>query len=61
MDADDNIKFERTGSALRRATKFNPRDLPCPTCGQANRLTPADQTKGYQCDKCANLAEGLGW
>jgi hypothetical protein len=44
-------------SALRRASKSNPRNLPCPTCGWPNRLTPADVARGYQCDSCANAEE----
>ena len=48
-------------SALRRACKENPRNLPCPTCGQPNRLTPVDRSKGYQCDECADAAEGFGY
>lgn len=44
-------------SALRVATKDNPRNLPCPTCGWPNRLTPADEAQGYQCDSCANATE----
>jgi hypothetical protein len=47
-------------SALRAATPDNPRNLPCPTCGQPNRLTPADRALGYQCDTCADRAE-RGW
>jgi hypothetical protein len=47
-------------SALRAATKSNPRNLPCPNCGRKNRLTPADRARGYQCDSCANEAE-RGW
>lgn len=46
-------------SALRRAGRSNPRNLPCPTCGEPNRLTPADKAKGYQCDECADRAEGF--
>jgi hypothetical protein len=45
-------------SALRRASKSNPRNLPCPTCGAKNVLTPADRARGYQCDRCADIAEG---
>lgn len=45
-------------SALRRATKGNPRNLPCPTCKQPNRLTPKDKRLGYQCDECARIDEG---
>jgi hypothetical protein len=45
-------------SALYPATKDNPRNLPCPTCGKPNRLTPRDRAKHYQCDECADRAEG---
>jgi len=44
-------------SALRASTRNNPRNLPCPTCKQPNRLTPADASRGYQCDSCADRAE----
>ena len=47
-------------SALRAAGKGNPRNLPCPTCREPNRLTPADVRRGYQCDACADAAEGRG-
>lgn len=47
-------------SALRAASKRNPRNLPCPNCGAPNRLTPADRARGYQCDACADAAEGYG-
>lgn len=45
-------------SALRASSKRNPRNLPCPNCGKPNRLTPADKARGYQCDTCADRAEG---
>jgi hypothetical protein len=48
-------------SALRAASKSNPRNLPCPTCGEPNRITPADRARGYQCDACADRAEGIGY
>lgn len=44
-------------SALRASSASNPRNLPCPNCGQPNRLTPADKARGYQCDPCADRAE----
>lgn len=44
-------------SALRAATKTNPRNRPCPTCKRKNMLTPADVARGYQCDRCADQAE----
>ncbi len=47
-------------SALRAARKGNPRNLPCPTCKAPNRLTPEDARRGYQCDRCADAAEGFG-
>jgi hypothetical protein len=49
-------------SALRAASKRNPRNKPCPTCGQKNVLTPEDVALGYQCNRCADKAErGLAW
>lgn len=48
-------------SALRAASKQNPRNLPCPTCGAKNRLTPADRAKGYQCNACADRDERGGF
>ena len=59
----DGVGFAEPGgnSALRAATKRNPRNLPCPTCGAKNRLTPADRARGYQCDACADRAEGGGY
>lgn len=44
-------------SALRRASRHNPRNLSCPTCKRRNVLTPADRARGYQCDSCADRAE----
>lgn len=44
-------------SALRASSKTNPRNLPCPTCGGSNLLTPADVAQGYQCDSCADRTE----
>ena len=44
-------------SALRAASKSNPRNLPCPSCGAKNVLTPEDRAHGYQCDRCADRAE----
>jgi hypothetical protein len=46
-------------SALYAAGPDNPRSLPCPTCGRENVLTPRDRAAGYQCDRCADAAEGL--
>lgn len=56
----DRLHFADPGgrSALRAAGPGNPRNLPCPTCGSSNRLTPADVALGYQCDRCADRDEG---
>lgn len=59
---EDRMRFADPGgrSALRAASSRNPRNLPCPTCKEPNRLTPADKAKGYQCDGCADRDEGRG-
>lgn len=59
---DDLCTFADPGgrSALRAASPDNPRNLPCPTCGEENTLTPQDRAMGYQCDSCADAAE-RGW
>ena len=51
-------RFKNSRSALRAATRRNPRIHPCPTCGQPNKLTAADVQRGYQCDECADKEEG---
>ena len=57
---DYDLSFAGEGSALRAASASNPRNLPCPSCERPNRLTPADMAQGYQCDPCADMAEGIG-
>lgn len=47
-------------SVLRAAGPGNPRNLPCPTCGAKDRLTPKDVALGYQCDSCADALEQGG-
>lgn len=58
----DEPEFADPGgrSALRAATRNNPRNLPCPNCGAPDRLTPKDRDLGYQCDSCADRDE-RGW
>lgn len=58
-DLIDGVGFADPGgrSALRAATKENPRIHPCPTCRRPNRLTAIDVDRGYQCDRCADDAE----
>jgi hypothetical protein len=48
-------------SALRAASKKNPRNLPCPTCHEPNRLTPRDKALHYQCDECSDRDETGGF
>jgi len=57
----DGVGFAQEGSALRAETRENPRNLPCPTCGAENVLTPLDVARSYQCDRCADAAEGFGY
>jgi hypothetical protein len=59
----DGVGFADEGgnSALRAETPSNPRNLPCPSCGDENVLTPLDVKKGYQCNRCADEAEGTCW
>lgn len=61
-DYDDRSDFADPGgrSALRAATRRNPRNRPCPNCKAKNRLTSADVALGYQCDQCADRAERGG-
>lgn len=60
-DASRRVRFAHpsSGSALRASSRRNPRNLPCPSCKQPNRLTPADVRNGYQCDACADREEGV--
>jgi hypothetical protein len=55
----DGVGFAYPGgeSALRAATEDNPRNRPCPTCGEENRLTRLDEMHHYQCDCCAEKEE----
>lgn len=53
----DGVGFANPGSALRAATKDNPRIYSCPSCRRPRVLTRIDRERGYQCDRCANRAE----
>ena len=59
MDYDDyDINFfDLGGNSALRAGK---RDMPCPTCGEDDRLTRKDVDLGYQCNRCADEIE-RGW
>lgn len=58
-DLIDGVGFAEPGgrSALRAASKRNPRNRPCPTCKRKNALTPLDVARGYQCNACADACE----
>lgn len=62
-DIIDGVGFADPGgrSALRAASRRNPRIYSCPNCGAKNRLTRLDVGRGYQCDECADRAEGYGF
>ena len=53
----DDYGFRDPGgrSALRKGKRIHP----CPTCKRKNMLSQADKNKGYQCDYCADAAEGF--
>jgi tRNA(Ile2) C34 agmatinyltransferase TiaS len=57
-DFDNDFADPGGRSALRASSRTNPRNPPCPNCGRKNVLTPADRQRGYQCDACADQAEG---
>ena len=58
-DEDDRSEFADPGgnSALRAATKSNPRNLNCPACNGKDLMTAKDIALGYQCDACADRDE----
>ena len=56
----DGVGFANERSALRAETLNNPRIYSCPNCNEENVLTRIDVQHGYQCDQCADRAEGLG-
>jgi len=60
-DAGGSFARPGSNSALRAATRHNPRNRPCPTCKRPNVLTPADVARGYQCDACADRDERGGY
>ena len=53
---DDDFFDDGGKSSLRSGNRV----YPCPTCGEPNRLTETDVRHHYQCDECADMAEGFG-
>lgn len=60
--AENDIQFADPDgeSSLRAVTRDNPRNLPCPVCGEPDQLTPKDRRCGYQCDACAEGIDPFG-
>lgn len=58
-DYDPSLEFADPGG--RSALRAGKRKHKCPTCKAPNRLTDEDKRRGYQCDDCADRAEGLGY
>lgn len=60
---DDRSDFADPGgrSALRAASRTNPRVYSCPTCKAPRVLTRKDKELGYQCNRCADKAEGVDY
>ena len=56
---DDDIEFADPGG--RSALRAGKRNRSCPTCDTPNVLTAQDEQLGYQCDGCADRAEGRGY
>lgn len=54
---DDDYADPDGESALLAESESNPRDLPCPSCGEEDKLTRIDRLRGRQCDACAREYE----
>jgi predicted RNA-binding Zn-ribbon protein involved in translation (DUF1610 family) len=58
---DTEIDYRFADPGGRSALRAGVRRFPCPTCGKKNALTAADVRLHYQCDECADRAEGGGY
>ena len=59
-DDDDYGDMDFRDPGGRSALRAGKLEFPCPTCGAENVLTKKDVQLGYQCDDCADRAEGRG-
>lgn len=59
-DDDDYGDMDFRDPGGRSALRAGKLEFPCPTCGTPNVLTKKDVQLGYQCDACADAAEGYG-
>jgi len=57
-DEFDNTRYGFRNPGGRSALRKGKRIYPCPTCGRKNMLSQKDKDLGYQCDRCADAAEG---
>lgn len=57
-DESDDYGYGFRDPGGRSALRAGKRIHPCPTCGRKNQLTEKDKRLGYQCDRCADRAEG---
>jgi hypothetical protein len=57
-DPDDGDRAAFADPGGRSALRAGKRNQPCPTCGRPNKLTAEDVRRHYQCDSCADAAEG---
>jgi hypothetical protein len=53
----------RVSGAPFYGARRNARNLPCPDCGEPNKLTAADKARGYHCADCTRREEdgGCAW
>lgn len=59
---DEGEMIKRQAMAERSLARLKKRlDLTCPTCKTPNALSLAEARKGYQCNRCADLEEGVGY
>jgi hypothetical protein len=61
MDDFDDFDCDFADPGGRSSLRAGTRNLPCPTCRKPDRLTAKDRSHGYQCDECADRAEGRGY
>ena len=49
---------ERRQWERRENRRYGSKRYTCPTCKREGALSAAEHAKGYQCHRCADLAEG---
>ncbi len=46
---------------IARTNRRNPARYDCPTCGTVGALSAHEKQQGYQCNRCADREEGVGF